>query len=104
MKRYNNYHKHDYYGNIKSLDVVVSPLEYIQRAKELDGDKAIFFSTNHGYQGNIYEYYTLCKEHGVKLIAGVEAYYVPDRFEKDRRNYHLIIIAKIKMVINRLIP
>lgn len=96
MKRYNNYHKHDYYGNIKSLDVVVSPLEYIQRAKELDGDKAIFFSTNHGYQGNIYEYYTLCKEHGVKLIAGVEAYYVPDRFEKDRRNYHLIIIAKNK--------
>lgn len=96
MKRYNNYHKHDYYGNIKSLDVVVSPLEYIQRAKELDGDKAIFFSTNHGYQGNIYEYYTLCKEHGVKLIAGVEAYYVPNRFEKDRRNYHLIIIAKNK--------
>lgn len=96
MKRYNNYHKHDYYGNIKSLDVVVSPLEYIQRAKELDGDKAIFFSTNHGYQGNIYEYYTLCKEHGVKLIACVEAYYVPDRFEKDRRNYHLIIIAKNK--------
>lgn len=96
MKHYNNYHKHDYYGNIKSLDVVVSPLEYIQRAKELDGDKAIFFSTNHGYQGNIYEYYTLCKEHGVKLIAGVEAYYVPDRFEKDRRNYHLIIIAKNK--------
>lgn len=96
MKRYNNYHKHDYYGNIKSLDVVVSPLEYIQRAKELDGDKAIFFSTNHGYQGNIYEYYTLCKENNVKLIAGVEAYYVPDRFEKDRRNYHLIIIAKNK--------
>lgn len=96
MKRYNNYHKHDYYGNIKSLDVVVSPLEYIQRAKELDGDKAIFFSTNHGYQGNIYEYYTLCKEHGVKLIAGVEVYYVPDRFEKDRRNYHLVIIAKNK--------
>lgn len=63
-----------------------------------------YFSTNHGYQGNIYEYYTLCKEHGVKLIAGVEAYYVPDRFEKDRRNYHLIIIAKIKVVINRLIP
>lgn len=96
MKRYNNYHKHDYYGNIKSLDVVVSPLEYIQRAKELDGDKAIFFSTNHGYQGNIYEYYTLCKENNVKLIVGVEAYYVPDRFEKDRRNYHLIIIAKNK--------
>lgn len=93
-KHYNNYHKHDYYGNIKSLDVIVSPLDYIKRAKELDGDKAIFFSTNHGYQGNIYEYYTLCKNNSVKLIAGVETYYVPNRFEKDRRNYHLIIIAK----------
>lgn len=92
--RYNNYHKHDMYGNIRSLDVVVKPIEYIQRAKELDGDKAIFFSTNHGYQGNIYEYYSLCKDNGVKLIAGVETYYVHDRFEKDRSNYHLIIIAK----------
>lgn len=92
--RYNNYHKHDMYGNIRSLDCVVKPIEYIERAKELDGDKAIFFSTNHGYQGNIHEYYTLCKENGVKLIAGVETYYVSNRFEKDRSNYHLIIIAK----------
>lgn len=92
--RYNNYHKHDMYGNIRSLDCVIKPIEYIERAKELDGDKAIFFSTNHGYQGNIHEYYTLCKENGVKLIAGVETYYVPNRFEKDRSNYHLIIIAK----------
>lgn len=92
--RYNNYHKHDMYGNIRSLDCVVKPIEYIERAKELDGNKAIFFSTNHGYQGNIHEYYTLCKENGVKLIAGVETYYVPNRFEKDRSNYHLIIIAK----------
>ena len=94
INRYNNYHKHDMYSNIKSLDCVVKPIEYIERAKELDGDKAIFFSTNHGYQGNIHEYYTLCKEHNVKLIAGVEAYYVPDRFEKDKSNYHIVIIAK----------
>lgn len=94
--RYNNYHKHDYYGNIKSLDCIVSPIEYIQRAKELDDNKAIFFSTNHGYQGNIYEYYTLCKENNVKLIAGVEAYYVQDRLQKDKKNYHLVIIAKNK--------
>ncbi len=94
INRYNNYHKHDMYSNIKSLDCVVKPIEYIERAKELDGDKAIFFSTNHGYQGNMHEYYTLCKEHNVKLIAGVEAYYVPDRFEKDKSNYHIVIIAK----------
>ena len=94
INRYNNYHKHDMYSNIKSLDCVVKPIEYIERAKELDGDKAIFFSTNHGYQGNMHEYYTLCKEHNIKLIAGVEAYYVPDRFEKDKSNYHIVIIAK----------
>ena len=34
--RYNNYHKHDMYGNIKSLDAVVKPIEYVERAKELD--------------------------------------------------------------------
>lgn len=82
------------YGNIKSLDVVVKPIEYVERAKELDGDKAIFFSTNHGYQGNMFEYYTMCQQHGVKLIAGVETYYVSNRLEKDKSNYHLIIIAK----------
>nr|DAJ41302.1 MAG TPA: DNA polymerase III, alpha subunit [Caudoviricetes sp.] len=94
--RYNNYHKHDYYTNVRQLDVVCSPMEYIQRAKELDGDKAIFFSTNHGYQGNIHEYYTMCKENNIKLIAGVEAYYVSNRLEKDKSNYHLVIIAKDK--------
>ena len=92
--RYHNYHKHDMFGNFRSLDCIVKPIEYINRAKELDGDKAIFFSTNHGYQGNIHEYYTLCKENNVKLIVGVEAYYVVDRLEKDKSNYHIVIIAK----------
>ena len=94
--RYNNYHKHDVYGNIRALDTITKPIDYIKRAKELDGDKAIFFSTNHGYQGNIFECYNLCKENNVKLIGGVEAYYVPNRLEKDKSNYHLVIIAKNK--------
>ena len=94
--RYNNYHKHTSYSNIKSLDVVTKPIEYIERAIELDGENAIYFSTEHGYQGNIYESYSLCKERNVKLIVGVEAYYVENRHEKDKNNYHLIIIAKNK--------
>ena len=56
MKRYNNYHRHDFYSNLRSLDCVVKPIEYIERAKELDRDKAILFTTNHGFQGNIHEY------------------------------------------------
>ena len=94
MKRYNNYHRHDFYSNLRSLDCVVKPIEYIERAKELDGDKAILFTTNHGFQGNIHEYYTLAKENNIKLIVGVEAYYVENRKEKDKSNYHIVIIAK----------
>lgn len=94
--RYNNYHKHSMYSNIKSLDVVCKPIEYINRAKILDGDKAIYFSVEHGYQSNVYEAHSLCIENNVKLIVGTEAYYVPNRFEKDKSNYHLIIIAKNK--------
>lgn len=92
--RYNNQHRHDFYSNIRSLDCVVKPIEYIERIKELDGDKGIFFSTNHGYQGDIYSYYTLCQQHNLKLICGVEAYYVDDRHEKDKSNYHIVIIGK----------
>lgn len=94
MKRYNNYHKHTTYSNIHSLDSVTKPIEYIERAIELDGENAIYFSTEHGYQGNIFESYVLCENKGIKLISGAEVYYVENRFEKDKSNYHLILIAK----------
>lgn len=124
--RCNNYHSHKIYSNIKSLDVVTKPIEYIVRAIELDGKNAIYFTTEHGYQGNVYEANTLCSEvcvkltqenneytkhncekcqykdtcdksyKGIKMVVGVEAYYVKDRKEKDNSNYHLVIIAKNK--------
>lgn len=89
--KYNNYHKHSHYSNIRSLDVIVKPIDYIKRIKELDGNKGIYFTTEHGYQGNVFESYILCKENGLKLMVGAEVYYVPNRFEKDRSNYHLVI-------------
>lgn len=89
--RYNNYHKHSHYSNIRSLDVIVKPIDYIKRIKELDGNKGIYFTAEHGYQGNVFESYILCKENGLKLMVGAEVYYVPNRFEKDRSNYHLVI-------------
>ena len=125
-KRCNNYHSHKMYSNVKSLDVVAKPIEYIVRAIELDGKEAIYFTTEHGYQGNVYEAHTLCNEvcvkltqenkeytkyncdkckykdicdksyKGIKMVVGSEVYYVKDRKEKDSSNYHLIIIAKNK--------
>lgn len=89
--RYNNFHKHDHKGNIKSLDVVVKLEDYCKRAVEL-GHTTIF-TTNHGMQGDIFEATTLAKQYGLKLIVGAECYYVKDRKEKDKSNKHIVIIA-----------
>lgn len=89
--KYENYHKHTHYSNIKTLDCVVKPEDYMKRAVEL-GHKT-YFTTEHGYQGNIYEANTLCKKYDLKLIVGCEVYYVKDRHEKDNSNYHMIIIC-----------
>lgn len=91
MSYYNNYHKHSMYSNIKTLDCVTKPIDYINRMKEL-GHKN-YFTTEHGYQGNVFEAKTLCDENGLKMIMGTEFYYVNDVSQKDRGNYHLICIA-----------
>lgn len=89
--RYENYHKHTHYSNLATLDVIVKPEDYIKRAKELG--QTIYFTTEHGYTGNVYEARTLCDKYQLKLVAGMEAYYVEDRKLKDKNNYHLILIA-----------
>ena len=89
--RYENYHKHSHYSNITTLDVVVKPEDYMKRAQEL-GHK-IYFTTEHGYNGNIYEALTLAEKYNLKVVSGMEAYYVPNRKEKDKSNYHIVLIA-----------
>ena len=89
--RYNNYHKHDFYSNVVQLDVVASLEDYCKRAKELG--HTTLFTTNHGTQANIFEATTLGHQYDLKVILGVESYYVENRFEKDRSNRHIILIA-----------
>ena len=91
---YHNYHKHTCYSNLRTLDCVSKPIDYIKRAKEL-GHTA-YFTTEHGWQGNLWEAYTLCEQNGIKCISGAEVYYVDDRHEQDKSNYHLIVICKNK--------
>ena len=95
--RYNNYHKHDHYGNPWISDVVVKPEDYIKRAKEL-GHTTVF-TTNHGVTGSIFDWITQTKDTDLKLIYGMEAYFVKSYAEdeegkRDRSNKHLIIIAR----------
>ena len=95
--RYNNYHKHDHYGNPWIHDVVVKPDDYLQRAKEL-GHTTVF-TTNHGVTGSIFDWLSLTKDSELKLIYGMEAYFVhsyaaDEEGKRDRSNKHLIIIAR----------
>lgn len=70
---------------------MVKPRDYCERAVEL-GHKE-YFTTEHGYQGNIFDAYNACQEYGLKCVYSVEAYYVDDRLEKDNSNHHICLIA-----------
>lgn len=102
--RYINFHKHTHYSNIRSLDCVSKPEDYMKRAVEL-GHKE-YVTTEHGFQSNIYEAYTLCHKYGLKCVYGVEAYYVDDMYDKtSRANYHIVLIAlteKARKEINNI--
>lgn len=90
--RYNNYHKHDHVSNIFSPDTNTKQEEYILKALEYGHTN--YFTTNHGSFGDIFEARTLCDKYGLRCIAGIEGYIVPDAHEKDKRNYHIIVIPK----------
>lgn len=102
--RYNNYHKHTHYSNIKTPDCVSKPEDYIKRAVELG--HTTYFTTEHGYQGNIFEAHTLCQQYGLKCVYGVEAYYADDMHDRtSRANYHIMLVAmteKARKEINRI--
>lgn len=90
--RYINYHKHTHYSNIRTLDSITKPEDYMKRAIEL-GHKE-YVTTEHGFQGNIFEAQTLCEKYGLRCIYGVEAYYVDDMYDKSSRtNYHIMLVA-----------
>lgn len=92
MIRYQNYHRHSMYTNVKVPDSVVSVQDYALRAKELG--QTILSTVEHGWQGNVWESYNAAKANGLKILVGAEAYWVKDRFEKDKTNCHICVLAK----------
>ena len=92
------------YSNLRTLDCVSKPIDYINRAKELE--HTTYFTTEHGYQGNIFEAHTLCQANDLKCIYGVEAYYVDDINDKSSRTmYHTMLVAmteNARREINRI--
>lgn len=90
--RYNNYHKHTHYSNILTPDSIVKVEDYAKRAIELG--HTTLCTTEHGYAGNIFEYYDVAAKYGLKFVFGIEYYFVEDRKSKDKSNSHLMILAK----------
>ena len=89
---YENIHSHSMYSNIYTPDSIISKEDIAKRAVEL-GQKTLSL-VEHGYFSNIFETYDIAKKYGLSLIFGSEFYFVKDRFEKDRTNAHLLVMAK----------
>lgn len=66
--------------------------DIVKKAKLL-GQEAIAL-TDHGTMSSVYTFYQECKKQGIKPILGLEAYFVPDVGIKERKSYHLILLAK----------
>ena len=92
IRKYINYHKHDHISSIFTPDTPFKAEDFIKRAVELR-DK-VYFTTNHGSGGDIFEAKTLCDKYGLRCMFGIEGYIVPNPLEKDKRNYHIIIIPR----------
>lgn len=90
-----NLHRHSSFSNIYMADSAASNEDYAKRAVEI-GHKTLS-SLEHGWQGNYFQTYELSKKYNLKSIIGAEAYWVKDRFEKDRSNHHICMWAKSNM-------
>ncbi|MBM7836482.1 PHP domain-containing protein [Clostridium sardiniense] len=108
MKRYQNYHKHTSWSNISTPDSPVSIEDYVDRIIELGHN--VLSSVEHGWQGHYYRVYEAVQNKNaelkkrrdqgernvpedLKFIFGTEAYWVKDRFSKEKYG-HIILLAK----------
>ncbi|MFB6318897.1 DNA polymerase III subunit alpha [Saccharicrinis sp. FJH54] len=89
MIPFTHLHVHSQYS---ILDGAASLRNLIAKAKN-DGMTSLAL-TDHGDMFGIKEFHDLCNREGIKPLLGVETYVVNNRKDKDRSNYHLILIAK----------
>lgn len=92
MRQYLNYHKHTHVSSIFSPDSNEHAESYVKRSVEYGMDS--YFTTEHGSMGDIFEAKTLCDKYGLHCKTGIEGYIVPDPAEKDKSNYHFVIIPR----------
>lgn len=86
------YHKHDHMSNLISPDSETRPIEYIERCVELGCDT--YYINNHGLVGDIFEAKMLCDQYNLRCHVAMEGYIVPNPLEKDKSNYHIMLIPR----------
>lgn len=86
--RFAGLHNHTHYS---FLDCINQPEKLFARAKELDYDALAI--TDHGNMCGVVACHKAAKEHGVKYIPGLEAYFCNDIAEKERQRFHLTLLA-----------
>lgn len=89
---FENYHKHTCESNHALADSAETYDKYVSRIKQFNSK--CLFSGEHGWQGDHIAAYDLAQKVGLKYRHSCEAYWVKDRFEKDKSNCHMMIVAK----------
>ena len=105
-----NYHKHTAWSNLTQPDSATLPEDQM-KLSEGRGRK-LYFSGEHGYQGEWWYIYDLCQNSPLNFRYSVEAYWVKDKDKvyteeytdksgtvktrevKDRTNCHMVIVAR----------
>lgn len=89
-----NYHCHKDFSNTYIADSAETIENYAEHIKKL-GSKCLY-SGEHGSQGNHFHVYNVAEKNNLKYRHSAEVYWVKDRFEKDNKNCHMMLIAKNK--------
>ena len=94
MLEFENLHCHTYVSNayVHFPDSPVGIKDYAKTYK--DRGMQCLVASEHGYRGNVWEQADVAAEFGQKAICAAEVYFVPDRTQKDDRNFHLLLLAK----------
>lgn len=83
-------HNHTELGSY--LDAINDMNQIFETAKELDMPALAI--TEHGNMTSVYDAYKASKKTGVKFIPGMEVYFTEDTNPENKKNFHLVLLAK----------
>jgi DNA polymerase-3 subunit alpha len=84
-----SFHNHDSYSY---SDAILNTKEYVEQAKMLNANSIAI--SNHGNLSSWLDFQDHCKKNGIKPIAAVEFYAFLSDEPKEKKSYHVLVIAK----------